>query len=395
MNTIMPLIKNQACHENILECMNIHAEETIKNLSPAILKVLNLLIKQCFKFRINSPSQSSMGSWLGYTRQTINTLIDKLCKLGLIIKKYRHRTTCIYSINSIFNNLVIASKLRHILPALWLPYSLTCYYASDEHLRSNLTPLKVINKPVIYNSEGLLNVKRYPTKRIALKLSQSVQNGWSDLLKKIVNGEIRNMDMISPAIRNFRSLALTLRGQIELMPYPDEVINQADSILSASSMKIDNPIAYLRKICQRICSDSQIIPKWSAISELLQYYKLPQSEPLLKSPEIIKPYPLRVSAPVRQVKKALKREVGKFTPWKPSTPEFTKRCEINHEHELQVLRSEKALENLKRSVEFFGYEKAHSLYNRMINQHEECLKNNHKNSIFSLKNELMDRVLNL
>lgn len=325
MNTNITLIKNQASKEKEVKDLLKH----INSLTKAQRAILNNTIKQCFKYRRNSPAQQSVAKWLGYSRATANRSFKVLHDAGLIHKETRHRDTCIYTLNPLLNHPVIRSELRHVLPALLLPFLLVCHFASAASIDKNVTPPEVKINKFIYSSNQL-------TKRIASRLQTSLQNGWSELLKKIVRGEAPIMDMIPIAAKNFRSLALTLRGQIELAPYPDEVIRKADIALCKTQVPVENPMPYLRKICQRICNDLKVIPQWHLISALLQHYGLPVSEPCLKQPGINKE-PMVIYGENPQIstqpkkKNSHKQESRRLPAWRQEPPvrypptEFAKR----------------------------------------------------------------------
>lgn len=325
MNTNIRIIKNQARQEKRsrktkknwkqLDCYPTNTVLADPYYFPSLrsLKslILNYLIAKSDKHDGNVfVCQQTIATMFNCCRATVNRIIGELEREGLLLTNPRWFRSSLYKVTSWLFNLAIAFRLKKYLPALasCMLFSVFPNDAAETVLQTNVTH--------IYS----LYIKR---SRYPMVMDVPIEKG-------------TRMNTISPSIKNFKSLSLTLRGQIELSPYPDEVIEKVDKIIATVRTPIRNPIAYARTLCRNICMELGKVPKWGIISQLLEQYGLPISEPCLSKPGINKSVivnnytkPISPSQPTK--KNSHKQESRRIPAWRQESPvrypptEFAKR----------------------------------------------------------------------
>jgi hypothetical protein len=90
----------------------------VEDFPPTARRVLNYFVALGNRFDSIHPTQSTIALYAGCTREHVNVIIAFLVRNGLISKKYRHLTSCLYYLSPIFEHLEIRKKLSGLLPAL-------------------------------------------------------------------------------------------------------------------------------------------------------------------------------------------------------------------------------------------------------------------------------------
>lgn len=251
-----------------------------------------------------------------------------MVEYGFITKIYRHMSSCIYQIAFVFKQPYITFRLRHLLPGLKLSLLTAISFTSaGEQNNQKFTQLKVNLNPSVLVTNllgGYPQLDSQPTKRIVKPLRYQLQNGWNEEFKKRVRGEIvmSEHETISPAIMAIKSISLTLAGQIEFMPYPDEAIIWADYTMSQIYRPIDNVFAYFRSLLNSYCGRHKIAPDWQLSQKLKEYHCIPVTAPKIKNNiihrEAVPTIPQEVLHPIPP-KKFLKQEsIRPVVQWKPT-----------------------------------------------------------------------------
>lgn len=102
--------------------------QIINRLSSSHRRVLNLIINLSNKYKCLYIRQDTIARSIKLCRQRVNEIIQDLKSLLLIDSWYRHMTSCVYSINTIFNDFTLRIKLSQLLPALGL-FTIAWLYA--------------------------------------------------------------------------------------------------------------------------------------------------------------------------------------------------------------------------------------------------------------------------
>lgn len=113
---------------NLYDKQNITSEkqsqqqvfDIVNKLSLSHRRVFNVIILLSNKYKCIYIRQDTIGKYIKLCRQRINEILQDLKSLFLIDMWYRHMKSCVYSINTLFNNFTLRRKLCQLLPALGL-----------------------------------------------------------------------------------------------------------------------------------------------------------------------------------------------------------------------------------------------------------------------------------
>lgn len=152
--------KVNTCNEifflpNPLFAVNI--EENFQNeFSKLQLVVLNRLFYFCSKFQNTYVSQEKLAILSGCSRATVNRLVFKLEKYGIIRSTYRHMETSLYKMSPFFCDFYVRKKLSKlfksfvVFPVFWLG-SITALGDDMNSLVTQTYISKYLNKKTIPN----------------------------------------------------------------------------------------------------------------------------------------------------------------------------------------------------------------------------------------------------
>lgn len=426
-NYNLSLAKNQDSTSNFYFSFLQEAQGVLQKFSRRKRLLLNNLAYFEQKYRVASPSQTTLGYHSGIGREHANRSLQEFKELDFITSQFRYKTTCIYKLNPLFYYPPIAHSLKHLLPNLVLNLLLVVGSGSNHCFDQNVTLIKVKLNPSVINiylASGYPIADSHSTKRVGAPLALQLQNGWSDGFKKIIRGEKRMSETISPGILGIKSLTLTLRGQIEMMAYPDGIIRQADEAIQRVCTKIENPIGYFRSLCKAFCVEQNIIPNWGMISRLLNFHKVAADAPLVEK-NVINQVPISSFSafgnqePSKNQKgegvrigqawkepdrrrygpaKPFKHEYSDLTPEQKKIQErvfttqsemrtefdkearknqFVSTCSLDHEKEINYLLSDEGIQGLQNLGKLLGDEMARTYFRRIVEGHKICQKTNH------------------
>lgn len=113
---------------NLYDKQNITSEkqsqqqvfDIVNKLSLSHRRVFNVIILLSNKYKCIYIRQDTIGKYIKLCRQRINEILQDLKSLFLVDMWYRHMKSCVYSINTLFNNFTLRRKLCQLLPALGL-----------------------------------------------------------------------------------------------------------------------------------------------------------------------------------------------------------------------------------------------------------------------------------
>ena len=210
MNTFQTIphpIKNTSrnVYKSLLIAINI-------NTHPVLISVQDAIIHYNQIFNTVFVGQKRIASKTGYSLRTVNWAVRELHKLGWLRKDYRHRHTCVYTVNKLFYK--IAEQIKHIFPSLKV--------ASLK---------KWLKQPFLENCVPyIMNIKDYlkPEKRTTIVPFVDDDNGWLDPHEDYVP---------LPLVKISTNINQILVGQSQ------EVSSSSDS-----SKFIDKPLGFILKL---------------------------------------------------------------------------------------------------------------------------------------------------
>lgn len=379
------LIKNQACNENSYISFLNRVREILRRLSKSKRFLLNNLAYFDQKYRIASPSQTTLGYYSGIGREHTNRSLQELQDLDLIEITTRYKTTCIYKLNPLFYYPEIAHALKHLLPNLALGLLLTLAFSPAAAIQKNVTLIKVNPSPSVINSylakrKEQLNVSSQVTKRIVRPLSCQLQNGWSDFFKKIINGERMDIQFL-PALENFKSLGLTQKGKSALMAYCNEVIAWSDEVLMRRGTK-DDSYNYLVKLCEVKSQLLGVKPDYSLSRKLLAHFDFPDSEPFVSSNKVNQPMVNKAANLPKKSFNSQKQEGKNYRrqEYQPADRKFMPGCTRTN-HNSSIRKMKEVLEQLPFNLDYQSRAAlvgGEDYIKAVIFRNEECLELHHK-----------------
>jgi hypothetical protein len=257
-------------------------EHYFSKMAPAKKLILNELIGKSSQYVDIWISQSTMGKSSSVTREYANRVIKEFERDGILNKQYRHMTTCLYKLNSIFNDYEMRKKLSIIFPALRLipfVWMFSCQTA-------NIT--EVINLNLVFSSSYSLCNNLSSDTQVSKKLRARVRGGQGEEIKKPKKEVVVIENPINQSIKDIIELKLTKWGQIRLMCFPDEAIRYArEKCKFANIDKIRNPFAWFFAMADEYCAMHSIRPDFSASQQLAQLCNQPENAKLLIEDKII------------------------------------------------------------------------------------------------------------
>lgn len=236
-------------------------EGFLRNQPKSVRLVLNALVYFSLKCNEVRPSQSLVAQMTGLSRGHVNRIIKKLVSLGFVQSGFRFKRPCFYFLSSFFSSPFVRSRLSHILPAFRAFVFLTLSSLLSQPMiqsndRENVTLSKYSYKDYIYNNNN-----------------NTVGNAMDEYSKRIFGG-----NPISPKIKEVsKLLSLSKWGQISLSAFPDEAIEHARIIFTASRSYKRNPFMWFCKLCVDYCKSNDINPDWAWRNTLAKAYSMPDN----------------------------------------------------------------------------------------------------------------------
>lgn len=218
--------------------------------------LINYFLSMSKACKMIYPSQSTIASKLGISRQHCASLIKWMRERGLIVSEYRHKLSCHYKLSSYFTNSVIKSRLRHIF-STFRKYAFSIGYLLS--FSSDMTQdIKKLNK------NNYFIIKR--SGESAMKQFTQAYHGDKP---------------VSEVIRNIQVFKLTRAGQIKLSPFPDEAIIDAQNAMRFAK-NIREPFNWFYRLCSDYCKRNEIDPDWAFMYQLIEKYKISLSAPMIQ-----------------------------------------------------------------------------------------------------------------
>lgn len=275
--------------------------ELCSSLQLSIKSLLNLFILFSNRFERVYFTQSYVAEKLGIRRETANRLIAKLCKLGILVKEYRHMTSCNYYLDKVFNNLDLRSALK---PFYWackyLPITLLMslgdemkslnsmigvnqwnqrkyverYDREDEKPGLERMSHEIYSKDKYISTDNNSNSKflSYPTTPGHTKSNSSDEEQASkvEIVKK--HFEVSRTDeenlpksrsrSLNRPNHHIKGLNLTEAGCIKLMAYPPSAIQAACEALRSHKGSVLQPFTFFSRLCFNYCKANHLQPDW-------------------------------------------------------------------------------------------------------------------------------------
>ncbi len=252
MNYTTQNIKNQVAPERKINLFDFQGDliNYISHCRTSKLHIINTFIKLSHTFREVRVSQEQIAKLAGFkSRETANRIIAELHKEGFLWKAGVYKDVCSYKIPvSIFKYI---KQLKYVLPALCLLH-VSVLFSKHDHTRYYNYLLNIkrsdrysIRDSVLLSKEGRANKKKRCWR----------SNGFAMINE--VKGEDPSVifGSFSPAIENFKSLALTDAGKVHLCIFPDKILKIADEQLCKRTA-VKDPMGYIFGTCLKLCKEN-------------------------------------------------------------------------------------------------------------------------------------------
>jgi hypothetical protein len=256
------LYKNQACNKNKQNRPISTGSQLVNffsNCTDTDRAVIGFLLSMSCKLPTLYFAQETIAQETGVSRGHVNRVIKKLAHLGLIDKIYRHMTTCLYVINSSFNDPFILSKLTPIFP--WLKTLFNILLIIPVYALSMRNVTQVINNKGFVSKFKLvsLSTEKYMEHNQAPPQNEGMQN-W---VNNPIPIEIQHMG----AKYNFTDAA-----KLRMMALPWQAWQYAQKEISKASYFIKDPFTWLFAVALGYCDRNQMTPDWELPKKLLEHH---------------------------------------------------------------------------------------------------------------------------
>jgi hypothetical protein len=188
-------------------------------------------------------SQAWFAKINGFSRKTANKKLGEWADLGFINKEYRHRNTCIYTVNPYFDFNDVVSKLRHVFRA----FKISAFLLVAACYMSPVTPSRIKSKYVFH---GIKKVTTYNQK---------------NRINDLVSYELRDYDV-------------SLEQKITLSAFPDDVLSYALFHFHAKRKVLRSPYSYIFKLCWDYSNRKGLPPDWQWKHKIQQLQTLSEQK---------------------------------------------------------------------------------------------------------------------
>jgi predicted transcriptional regulator len=278
----------------------------VYNLTDVEKELFNLLVWADNNKQFTYFSQLQLAKKIGTTRETINRMLAKLKRFGLVsFKQLGYNLPCVYKIHSYFRTLNARDCLSQLLPAIkkrifkfidnFLPNGIKSHY-HKQLIKSFIN--KTRQDKYLYSAVG--QQRSGEGEEMTFEEKKKV-------LQRMRNGEL-GLSAITPAIENFKSLQLTTAGMVMLTGYMDEIIAYADECLAKkiNYSKLDNPFGYVIGICRSKSAELGMPVQGAFAHQLREFYKIeldaPKHQPIVRSSSSTNSYQPIARVPSRNQK---------------------------------------------------------------------------------------------
>lgn len=251
----------------------------VYNLSFEEKRLFDLLVWADNTHQFSRFSQTHLAEKIGVARETINRMLAKFKRFGLIsFKQLGYNMPCIYRLHSYFRTINARDCLQAIIPSIkkrvfkFLDTFLTNRNASH------------YDKELILNLNVNVNQNCFIKKNVGQNMSRRREKMTFEEKKRVFE-EMKNgnagVSPITSTIDGFKSLTLTTAGMVDLTAYTDEVVAYADHVLSTKYgfSNFDNPFGYVIRICKNRSAELGLPVQVAFAHKLREFYGIELSAP--------------------------------------------------------------------------------------------------------------------
>lgn len=231
----------------------------LTNIKGKSKKIFSYLCGVSNMYSIVRVGQTRIANKAKCSREQANRILGKFHKMGLIIKKRRYNTTCLYTLNPIFQRPDVREALERIIkPFLFLSLSLLT------SLGVNTTQSGI--KPYIYHPDNL-HREMSQQERIRLLSIRSESGNFPPKSDR----SLENLDRKSSYPRRgipvngrkrIKTLKLTKAGEIKLGIFPQEARDEADKQLRRQTKPVKDLFRLYWAFCKAYCDQKGVAIDW-------------------------------------------------------------------------------------------------------------------------------------
>lgn len=241
-------------------------EDIITNVNPFGLAIMQHIVGISNKHQECYISQTALANKQGYCRKSANRWLKKLHDWGLIIKTYRHKQTCLYTLNPIFQHRHMRYLLERAIKSFYfLNISLLMV------MGLNQSPL--VKNPYVYHPshyQGEMSHKEinriYNIRYDSAPKEGVSRSGHSPGPAESHRSGIKPQDprrgIPMHGQRRIKSLKLTRAGEIKMSAFPQAARDHADKLLRQNKKPVKDLFRFYWSLCKAYCEQHKITPEW-------------------------------------------------------------------------------------------------------------------------------------
>lgn len=255
------------------------------SLTDGAKRLFDYFIAVSFRCRHLYFTQAHIAQKINLSVRQVQRLLDELIELGVIIKRYRHMTSCEYRFNTFFQIPSIRGIIRNISKgakfvslALLLPFQRVeaneLVPNQNSECRTRTLKVSYINRVTLqYYIKGS---KRSPRLDSDSEFFESSMINFSKQLiqQKPFGAEIDRLGLI---------LSLSDAGKVEFTRYPEEAVTHVMNMFLLLRKTVDNPIAWAHSVCIKYCNDNSKKIDWAYPHQLARTLGLELHAPKIQS----------------------------------------------------------------------------------------------------------------
>jgi hypothetical protein len=260
-------IINQQKSAESFKSLGVNATELydylLTNVKGKARKALSYLLAVSNKHHTIYVSQSTIARKIGSCRETANRAVAYLARMGIITKRYRHMTTCLYGIHPTFLDPEVRDELKTLFKCFFfLNISLlTSLGFRNEQLekdsyiyRQKSSQTEMSHKEIIRNN----NIRLYTTGNH--KPPGGLSPGLAQSDRSFVNKSTCPRRGIMT--KRIKTLKLTRAGEIKVSPFPPQAIAEADKQLRNHNKPVKDIFRLYTTFCRAYCEQHGLKIEW-------------------------------------------------------------------------------------------------------------------------------------
>lgn len=249
-------------------------------------RVMNVLFMGQQWFSCMYMTQDYIARCAGVSRQYVNGVIRALCGAGILVKRYRHMTSCVYRVSNYFWRPAVRGVLSPLFKAF---RTLSLALLTQYNIQGDIELLYNNTDPVVLRSwrlrecpTSMLSAAHFKTVGQSTRIKERLQKARESSMKKL-GGTIQNLltnceitpQPIPQYIRDIDEISLTKWGQITLTAYPPDAIAAARTRFANATKPLSSPFRFFEWCALEYCNRHTISPQWKFRDELMLRFKAP------------------------------------------------------------------------------------------------------------------------